>query len=102
MMSPVTYRLERPDGAHLKLRATGDGRVIFITTMTTCGRTPRQLASACHKAATDNLTLSRRAVVEAEWPFEVNPDAALWQRFRDVIAQMPRGPSSGGDEHDQR
>lgn len=98
MTRPVTYRLERPDGAHLKLRASGDGRVIFVSTFQTCGRTPSALAGACHRAASDNLTLSRAALVEAEWPFEVNPDAALWQRFRDVIAQMPRVAAVGDGE----
>ena len=90
MTGRVTYHFTRPDAATLNLVAF-DGKVTFASAC--CdpkGRTPAQLANTFYGVAQRHLILSRAADVTADWPHESRPDRALWQRFRDVIAQMPR------------
>lgn len=100
----VTYHLSRPDPVTLRLVARiGDTIVIRGAEMHLPGRKPSAIAHALFACAQRNMLLSRASVVTADWPFELRPDAGLWQRFRDVAAQMPRGETdemTGGSTRD--
>lgn len=92
MRGTITYELTRPDAETLRLSARdGFATIIRNADLHLPGRTPAQVAHALYSRVSREMLLSRPAVVTADWPHEVGPDTALWQRFRDVVAQMPRG-----------
>lgn len=93
-MSVVTYTLSRPSADTLRLNAhLGQRQVIGNAEMHMPGRTPAQLATACHRLAQSHLLLSSPSRVTSAWGARGGEGVPLWKQFRDVIASLPRGPS---------
>lgn len=92
MRGRITYHLTRPDPLTLRMNASdGSTQIIRDADLHLPGKTPSVMAHALYSCASRHMLLSRASEVTADWPFEVRPDSGLWQRFRDVVAQMPRG-----------
>ena len=99
MTAPVVdYRIEKAGPGMVTLRATSGGRDLMRMSVAIAGLTPSRVANRFMSGIeAECLASCRVARVLPDWPAELRADAALWQRFRDSMAQMPRDRAAGAE-----
>lgn len=97
MTAPVVdYRIEKAGPGMVMLRATSGGRDLMRMSVAIAGLTPSRVANRFMSGIeAECLASCRVARVMPDWPAELRADAALWLRFRDAMAQMPRDLAAG-------